>query len=80
MERNAISIAFGNRIREARKAKFDTQQEACRTMRCDVTSLSLYENGRRIPHVGRLRKICEVLELDFKEMLGMAIAAVDKGE
>lgn len=59
---------LGNRIREARKTKRMNIDELANQVGIVPSYLVLIEEGRRRPGVKTLRRICEILEIDFEAM------------
>lgn len=77
MEKTSHSEAFGKKLKYAREQKFSTQMEAALAIGCDNVAISLYESGKRMPDTPRLRRICEVYELNFRQMLNEADAIAE---
>jgi transcriptional regulator with XRE-family HTH domain len=72
MVQTAEVKTFGQAIRQARLAKGWNQLEAAAALGVHNTTLSLYESNSRVPQIGRVRSICEVLGLDIAEMAQLA--------
>lgn len=59
---------LGSTIRNARKAKGYTQEDLSNLSGVCVRALSVIENGQIIPHMSTLKKLCDALSLNFKEV------------
>ena len=63
---------FGDLIREARVARDLSLRELARQLNIAPSYLSDIENGRRIPSEEVTRALCQVLELNFDELMAVA--------
>lgn len=59
---------IGKKIREARLKKGLLQKDLAKLLGVTQTSYSYYENGKK--HIGfmKLKKICQVLEIDISDL------------
>lgn len=65
---DASLYLLGSTIRNARKAKGYTQKDFADLCGVCVRALSVIENGKIIPHMSTLKKICKALSLEFNEI------------
>lgn len=64
-------MTVGQRIKAARKNAGMTQAELSRIIGVsNQSTIAAWENGRRIPKCGVLRKIATTLEIDLLELIG----------
>ena len=64
--------SLGNAIREGRVAKDMTLRELARELRISPSYLSDIENDRRVPAEDILRRIAELLNLSFDDLMALA--------
>src|SRR3990167_473936 len=69
-ERDPKAIALGRRIREARLRVHKTQDEVAESLHVNRSNIAQYENGFRLPDVGKLQQIAAVLGVTRAELLG----------
>lgn len=62
-------MSIGDNIRRKRKEKKMTLQQIADIMGCSPQLISQYENGKRIPKVGTLKKILDALDCDFFDFM-----------
>src|SRR5436853_7927082 len=74
--RTGMSLTFGQKIRELRRAKGLGQRAVAEALGINFTYLSKIENDRvdfaAFPSEGTIRKLAEVLDGDMDELLLMA--------
>lgn len=63
--------ALGDRLKAARMNRGWTLEELGRECGCSQAFLSLIEEGKKLPSVGVLRRICEVLKVESDYLLGL---------
>jgi len=61
---------LGLKIKSTRKQKGLSQEQLAELVGYRVGTISKYEQGYRIPSIGTLRKIADVLECDLTEIAG----------
>jgi transcriptional regulator with XRE-family HTH domain len=66
------SDSLGDRIREARTAKKLTLRKFAALLDKSPSYVSDIENDRRIPSESVLREACDIVSLDFDQMMGLA--------
>lgn len=66
---NVDSYTIGQRIQEVRLKKGIKQHELAKKIGVDRTSLSAYENGKRLPDIMTLCRIANVLEVTLDELI-----------
>lgn len=64
-----MSKEFGERLRNLRKAKGYTQQDMARLLNISRSTYTYYETGKSQPGFQNLKKICEILEVDYNNIL-----------
>ena len=81
-----MSKSFGRHLRDLRKnnSKY-SQQEMADMLNISRSTYTYYETGKSEPGQEKLKKICDILNVDFNTLLGyseeglMAMAASDDG-
>lgn len=68
---NAAGIAYGELIRQHRKAKNMKQEELGALVKVGKNAVGAWEAGRSRPDVGSVPVICEALDLSLSEFFGM---------
>lgn len=68
----AIDIAFGRRLREARIASGLTQQSAADAFGISLRGYCRWEKGEREPNFSALVSIAETLNVSIDHLLGLA--------
>ena len=68
---NAAGIAYGDLIRQHRKAKNMKQEELGALVKVGKNAVGAWEAGRSRPDVGSVPVICEALDLSLSEFFGM---------
>jgi transcriptional regulator with XRE-family HTH domain len=66
------SDSLGDQIREARTAKKLTLRRFAALLDKSPSYVSDIENDRRIPSESVLREACDIVSLDFDQMMGLA--------
>ena len=61
---------FGNRLKELRKKKYKIQEKFAEDMGVSVESVRNWEQGRILPEMGTLFKICDLLDCDLDYLTG----------
>lgn len=61
---------LGKKIKTARKQKGLSQEQLANLVGYKVGTIAKYEQGDRVPDIGMLRKIAEVLECDLAGLAG----------
>lgn len=69
---NAAGIAYGDLIRQQRKAKKMNQEQLGALVRVGKNAVGAWEAGRSRPDVGSVPIICEALDLSLEEFFGMS--------
>jgi len=75
-ESRAIGRAFGQVLREARKAAGYTQEPLARKVRIDIKYVSLLERGRRLPSLALVFALAKALRLKPEDMIARIRRAV----
>lgn len=83
---HAMSKSFGRHLRDLRKSnsKF-SQQEMADMLSISRSTYTYYETGKSEPGQEKLKKICDILNVDFNTLLGytdeglIAAAASEEG-
>lgn len=65
---NAIYRKIGNRIKAARKQQRLTQEVLAEQAGIDRSHMGFIEQGRRQPTLTTLKKVLEVLNMNFEEL------------
>lgn len=66
-----MSKAFGNHLRTLRKTKSNfSQQNMSDMLKISRSTYTYYETGKSEPGQDTLRKICNILGVDFNTLLG----------
>lgn len=68
------SLAFGERLREAREAKKLSQADLAERTGLQPSAISHFETGRRAPSFDNLRKLADALEVSTDYLLGREVA------
>lgn len=63
--------SLGNKIKKARKRRWLQSQEVAKMVGISESYFSDIENDRKTPSMKVLKKICDVLNLNYAEMLKM---------
>ena len=68
-----MSKAFGRHLRDLRKnhSKF-SQQEMADMLNISRSTYTYYETGKSEPGQEKLKKICEILDVDYNTLLGFS--------
>lgn len=80
-----MSKSFGRHLRDLRKkhSKY-SQQEMADMLNISRSTYTYYETGKSEPGQEKLRKICDILDVDFNTLLGYSdrelLAGVAGGE
>jgi transcriptional regulator with XRE-family HTH domain len=74
------SQSLGDRIREARTAKKLTLRKFAALLDKSPSYVSDIENDRRIPSEAVLREACDIVSLDFDQMMALAGRFGDRTE
>jgi len=64
-------MTFGDRLREARKAKGFTQEALAELIGVAKSTLTGYEKGNREPDMFKIKKLIDILEVDSDYLLGI---------
>jgi transcriptional regulator with XRE-family HTH domain len=72
--------SLGDRIREARTAKKLTLRKLATLLDKSPSYISDIENDRRIPSEAVLREACDIVSLDFDQMMALAGRFGDRTE
>ena len=64
---------YGDRIREARKAKHMTQEELGELIGVTGVTIMRYEKGQREPRMDQLQKIGDVLGINWTYLVGQSV-------
>lgn len=66
-----MSKSFGRHLRDLRKSNSKySQQEMADMLNISRSTYTYYETGKSEPGQEKLRKICEILNVDFNTLLG----------
>ena len=68
-----MSKEFGENLRELRNEKGYTQQQMADMLNIGRSTYTYYETGKSQPSYQNLKKICEILEIDYNTILKWAI-------
>jgi len=60
---------FGNHLRELRAQKGYTQEQVAKALDINRTTYTKYETGVTQPDLYALKKLCELLEIDYNTIL-----------
>ncbi len=71
---------IGSRIRRLRREKKWKQKELASRICVDRTSLSAYENGKRLPDVYKLCRIADVFGVSLDELVGRKVPEKEFGK
>ena len=63
-----LTKKFGKRLKEIRRRKSLTQEQLANLMDMDTNNISKMELGEHLPKKDNLEKLCEVLNVDVKEL------------
>ena len=58
------------RLKESRKSRGLTQAEVCKVLFVDQNSLSLFENGHRLPRVDMIEKLANLYDVNPAWLVG----------
>lgn len=58
------------RLKESRKSRGLTQVEVCKILFVDQNSLSLFENGHRLPRVDMIEKLANLYDVNPAWLVG----------
>lgn len=72
--------SLGDRVREAREGKKLTLRKFAALLDKSPSYVSDIENDRRIPSEGMLREMCDIILLDFDQMMALAGRFGDRTE
>lgn len=64
-------MSFGDRLKEARRARGLTQEQLAIGIGVAKSTLTGYEKGTREPDVFKIKRIIEILEIDSDYLLGI---------
>lgn len=64
------SNLFAKNLKKYRNKKGLSQSALAKAINIDRTAISNFENNKREPTISTLIKICQVLEIDFTDLLG----------
>lgn len=70
MQDENINKILGELIRETRQKRGMKQTDLADSMGIDFQALSAYERGKRNPGLTWLFRVCDCLDVDFKEFMG----------
>lgn len=76
MERGAVWLSVGKRIRAAREAAGMTQAEVAKRLSVSESSIRLYELGKRQPNDEILGRIAEVVGVDPQAFIEVELSSV----
>lgn len=62
---------LGNRLRGLRKDRKHKQEVLCIELKCRKSTISLYENNKRLPDIYTLKKIAEFYNVSTDYLLGL---------
>ncbi len=66
-----MSKSFGRHLRDLRKSNSNfSQQEMADKLNISRSTYTYYETGKSEPGQEKLKKICEILNVDFNTLLG----------
>ena len=66
-----MSKAFGKHLRKLRREKTDySQQQIAEIINISRSTYTYYETGKSEPGQEKLKKICNILSVDFNTLLG----------
>lgn len=63
-------MLLGNRIKNLREKRGFTQEELVERLNVTKSTISYYENGKRIPTVSNLHDLARVLSVSFDYLMG----------
>lgn len=66
-----MSKEFGIHLRKLRKEKGYTQQDISDMLNISRSTYTYYETGKSQPSFQNLKKLCEILEVDYNTMLNI---------
>ena len=64
-----MSKEFGDHLRDLRKAMGYTQQDMADMLNISRSTYTYYETGKSQPSFQNLKKLCEILEVDYNKIL-----------
>ena len=64
-----MSKEFGDHLRDLRKAIGYTQQDMADMLNISRSTYTYYETGKSQPSFQNLKKLCEILEVDYNTIL-----------
>ena len=64
-----MSKEFGVHLRNLRKEKGYTQQQMADMLNISRSTYTYYETGKSQPSFQNLKKLCEILEVDYNKIL-----------
>lgn len=64
-----MSKEFGDHLRDLRQAMGYTQQDMADMLNISRSTYTYYETGKSQPSFQNLKKLCEVLEVDYNKIL-----------
>lgn len=64
-----MSKEFGDHLRDLRKAMGYTQQDMADMLNISRSTYTYYETGKSQPSFQNLKKLCEILEVDYNTIL-----------
>ena len=77
MKNNKIDILLGNIIKDARiEKKYTLEDIRIRLGIKEKSTIGNYEHGRRSMSIDTLIKVCNILDLDYKEVLDQVASIV----
>ncbi len=69
------TVKIARNIKEARIKKNMTQMALADALGISFQAVSNWERGSSLPDIGKIEQLCQVLDLDVEELLGMGSAA-----
>lgn len=67
MEFDEYKKQLGHRIQELRRSRDLTQERVAELLNMDAVSIGYIEQGRRVPRIGTLYKLSQLLDVDMEE-------------
>lgn len=64
-----MSFEFGEHLKDLRFEKGYSQAEIAKMMCIDRTTYTKYETGKSQPDIEKLKKLCEIFEVDYNTLL-----------
>lgn len=64
-------LSFNKQLKFLRESKQKSQQEVCKALNIEQSTLANYENGKRIPRIEILIKIAEYYQCSVDYLLGL---------